>query len=244
MPHILLNRSEINGNPHFQTHSAILKKTPYPPKVLIVGTYNEGNLDGNLADFFYGRNYFWPVFWNLSNNSNQKIERRILKRREMPIPSLKEVLNLCIQFKLTFADLITNVNTILPNHNDTFLDKAVYQKQTTNNNKAIANFINRTKSITHVYATTKFCNNRNLYSLWHTLKDNVRAGVSFGNVLTPSGQGGIPNFNQLKRTGTIARYWLWVNHHQNPYGEFKNQKGYTHFDHMWLKESGVNTSRF
>lgn len=62
----------------------------------------------------------------------------------------------------------------------------------------------------------------------------------FGCILTPSGQGGIPNFAELGRTATIARYWLWVNHPNNPYGEFENQDGYTYLDHDWLTACGVN----
>lgn len=65
MPHLFLNRDHFDGNADFQTQHAILK-TPYSPKVLIVGTYNDGNNEHNQADFFYGRNYFWPIFENFS----------------------------------------------------------------------------------------------------------------------------------------------------------------------------------
>ena len=247
MPHKFLNCDNFDGNENFKTQSAILDVTPYKPKVLIIGTYNEENIHNNVADFFYGRNYFWPVISNISNNEN------ILRlRRDKGIgippgnPTLTQILDLCKKFQLCFADLITTVLTQLANHDDKYLDLALGEGLALPNHMNIINFINNTPSITHVFITRKFNNNShpNIKALWQRIIDDSRRGISFGKLLTPSGMGGIPNFIGLGRAGTIARYWIWVNHPQNPYGAFTNSEGYNHFDHEWLLNCGVNVNSF
>lgn len=245
MPHIFLNKPSFNGNNQFFTQNAILQ-TPYSPKVLIIGTYNDGlNLD-NPADFFYGRNYFWPVISNLSaNNINRINQKRLYSLRGgVPNPSLAEILNLCEIFRFSFADLIQDVLIPLPNHNDQHLDRAISNGQTIDNVNSIIEYINMNNSISHVYCTTKFGGFVNINNLWNLIQEGVRDGVQFGQILTPSGMGGIPNFNGLNRSATIGRYWVWVNHPDNPYGEFQNHIGYNHFDHNWLINSGVNVNLF
>lgn len=244
MPHILKNKTLINFNPEFQASSAILRVTPYEPKVLIIGTYNESRITGNKADFFYGRNYFWPVFYNLKQNDNLLTERRILNSRVNMIPSLNEILHLCSDFKLTFADLITDVNVTLTNHSDKNLDDAVGKGQVTKNVKNILEYVKEKESITHIYATSKFRQYKHLRSLWESVKVGVSSDIICGSILTPSGQGGIPNFIGVKRAATIARYWLWVNHNKSRYGNLKNQDGYIHLDHSWLIQSGVDVKSF
>jgi hypothetical protein len=244
MPHILLNRQHINNDTRFQTASAILNVTPYPSKVLIIGTYNEENIEDNEADFFYGRNFFWPVIYNIKNNENILNQRRDRGETPWENPSLTQILELCISLQLSFADLITDVHIQLPNHQDKYLDRAIGNNQTTNNNTNIIEYINQHRSITHVYATTKFSGYRNLNQLWESLKIGVREGVIFGSILTPSGMGGIPNLGGLGRAATIARYWVWANHINNPYGEFKNETGYTHLNHNWLTECDINPAIF
>lgn len=244
MPHLFLNRPSFNGDQRFQTHSAILDTIPYSPKVLIIGTYNDGAAIGNTADFFYGRNFFWPVISNLSNNANLLTQRRDTIGIPPGNPNLGQILQLCEKFKLAFADLITDVLVALPNHNDNHLNAALGVEMALPNEQNIVDFINNTPSITHVFATTKFGNNINLNTLWQDIIAESRIGVLFGSILTPSGMGGIPNFVGLRRAATIARYWLWVNHPNNPYGDFINQEGYTHFDHTWLMQCGVNPDLF
>lgn len=240
MPHILLNRHSFNYDERFQTNSAILNITPYAPSVLIVGTYNERNIQGNEADFFYGRNYFWPVIYNLVNNSNILKKRRDDDGIPLGRPKIDQILNLCSSLKLTFADLILDVTVQLPNHDDRYLDRAIRLRKTKNNHQNIIEFLNENRSITHVYATTKFTQLKSLKALWDTIRIESRGDIHFGSILTPSGMGGIPNFELLGRAETIARYWVWVNHPDNPYGNFKNQKGYSHFDHNWLVSNGIN----
>lgn len=244
MPHILLNRHNFNNDDRFQTNSAILNITPYAPSVLILGTYNEENIQGNEADFFYGRNYFWPVIYNLVNNSIILKKRRDVDSYPLGRPKIDQILNLCSSLKLTFADLILDVNVKLPNHDDRYLDQAIMLGKTINNHQNIVEFLNQNRSITHVYATTKFNQLNGLRALWDTIKQQSRPNIHFGSILTPSGMGGIPNFELLGRAATIARYWVWVNHPNNPYGNFKNQNGYIHLDHSWLLSSGVNPLKF
>lgn len=242
MPHIFQNKDSFNNNPTFQTHSAILH-TPYPPKVLIVGTYNETNIEGNYADFFYGRNYFWPVISNLVNNRNLLQRRRDYVGIPPGNPTLPQILELCFMLKLSFADLITDVSIRLPDHSDKHLNKAIRFRQATTNEEIIINYINETASITHVYATTKFSNLIHLKNLWISVKNQVRDGVNFGCILTPSGRR-IPNFNGLNITATIARYWIWANFTNKPYEPFRFENGYTHLDHTWLIQCGVNPNQF
>ncbi len=244
MPHIFLQCPHFNGDNRFQTHSAILDVTPYKPQVLIVGTYNDGNNVGNNADFFYGRNYFWPVISNLSNNANILTQRRDTVGLPPGNPVLAQILNLSAQFKLTFADIISDVTIPLPNHNDNHLNSALENNNAISNHQSIIEYINRTPSITHVYGTTKFNGQFHLNNRWEQIVNGVRPNVTFAKILTPSGMGGIPNFVGLNRAATIARYWVWVNHIANPHGQFKNQNGYTHFDHTWLTNCGVIINNF
>jgi len=244
MAHIFLNCPHFNGDARFQTHSAVLDKIPYDPQVLIIGTYNDGNNLGNNADFFYGRNYFWPVISNLSNNANILTQRRDAVSLPPGNPTLGQILNLAAQFKLTFADLITNVTTPLPNHNDTHLNTALKNNTAISNHLRIIDYINRTPSLTHVYCTAKFTGQTHLNNLWGQIVNNVRPNVVFGKILTPSGMGGIPNSGGLGRVATIARYWVWANNINNPYGKFRNETGYTHLDNIWLTGCGVNPAVF
>lgn len=240
MAHKFLNTPHFNGNTAFQTHSAILDIAPYKPEVLIIGTYNDGLNANNLADFFYGRNYFWPIISNLSNNGNVLVQRR---NHAGFLPNLNQILALCERLKLSFADIISDVVVQLPNHNDNHLNAALGHRNALSNDQAIIEFIHKTPSIKHVYATTKFNNQFHLNNVWMNIV-NACPQASFGKILTPSGMGGIPNFRGLLRAATIARYWVWVNHLANPYGPFENQEGYTHFDHVWLTTKRIVPQNF
>jgi hypothetical protein len=247
MPHIFLNCPHFNGDNRFQTHSAILDEIPYKPQVLIIGTYNDGNNVGNNADFFYGRNYFWPVISNLCGNANILTQRRDAAGLPPGNPTLGQILNLSSNFRLTFADLITDVIIDLPNHNDNHLNTALGNDNAISNHQAIIEYINGTPSITHVYCTTKLNNQPHLNHRWELIVNHVNLvnpDVSFGKILTPSGMGGIPNFEGLNRAATIARYWVWVNHNENPHGAFVHQDGYTQLNHTWLTNCLVNVELF
>lgn len=115
--------------------------------------------------------------------------------------------------------------------------------QVTTNVEAILNYINETTSITHVYATTKFGNLNHLKNLWLSIQNQARDGVNFGCILTPSGRR-IPKFYGLNITATMARYWIWANFTNKPYEPFQFENGYTHLDHTWLIQCGVNPNQF
>ena len=71
---------ETKFNEEFQTHNGVLDKTPYKPEVMIIGTFNPNTPNSNFADFFYGRNYFWPALKNLSENKIAYFKSRMPKR--------------------------------------------------------------------------------------------------------------------------------------------------------------------
>ena len=49
----------------FRTENSILK-TPYPPEILFLGTFNpDTDSKSNSADFYYGRNWLWPALFNI-----------------------------------------------------------------------------------------------------------------------------------------------------------------------------------
>lgn len=245
MPHLFLNTPSFNGNDEYFTNSGILK-TPYQPKVLIVGTYNEANVQGNIADFFYGRNYFWPVMHNLANNlaigniNQLKSSRKWSLIAGVPNPNLNQILNICKQFKLTFADLVQDVLVPLINHDDIYINNAVRNGQAVDNVTPIIEFLNNNPSIEYVYCTTKFGNLKLLLNLWNSIQAGVNNNVTFGFIRTPSGRG---RFSGSAASG-IAKHWVWCNHPNNPHGQLQNSEGYTHFDHNWLINSGVDVNLF
>ncbi len=222
----------------FKTQNAILNTTPYKPEVLIIGTFNPD--DGNEAEFFYGRNrnYLWRIFENFSNNNNA------LNGPNHGIPQIGHIFELCTKFKLSFADLITETEVELNDYSDTLLNRECNRGQIQNNVEEIVKYICETDSIKYVYFTTKNENLRCLWQLWlniETLVHIERSDVEFGSILTPSGMGGVDNFNGLHRAATIARYWIWVNAIPNIHPQpFPNQNGYAHLNHQWLQGCNVN----
>jgi hypothetical protein len=252
MAHLFLNTLHFNDDDRYQTESAILKTTPYSPRVLIVGTYNDGSNAGNHADFFYGRNYFWPIFENFSHNNQTLKKKRIQSPRKkkgvsskLPVinpPSLSRILELCSHFKLSFADLFTDVKLALPNHDDKHLERALKNSQTENNHKMIVEYIKNTPSITHVYLTTSLEGCKQINELWKWIETNSRKGVEFRKILTPSGRGRLPKIPTLNGIRKICRYWVWVNK-SNSHG-LLTHKNYKCLDHQWLKDSDVNPLLF
>jgi hypothetical protein len=179
MPHIFLNTSNFNGDNRFYTNSAILHTTHYKPKVLIIGTYNDGNHQNNLADFFYGRNYFWPVMYNLANNLALGNINQLTSSRKRsliagaPNPTLNQILELCKQFELAFADLVQDVLVPLGNHADKYVNNAVRNGQAIDNVAPIVEFLNKNPTNEFVYCTTKFSQLHHLEILWNQIIENV-----------------------------------------------------------------------
>ncbi len=225
----------------FVAENAILKTTPYRPEVMIIGTFNPD--DGNGADFFYGRNrnYLWRIFQNFANNAN------VLNGPADGVPAIGQIFELCKKFKLSFADLITKTKAETIGYKDDKLNRLCRQGLIENSVQEIAKYICATESIKYVYFTTKNENLRCLWQLWlniETLVHVERNDVEFGSILTPSGMGGVDNFDGLHRAATIARYWVWVNHPAPPHIPPFINVGYTHLNHEWLIQCGVNPNNF
>lgn len=258
MPHIFLNTPNFNGNNRFYTNSAILHTTHYKPKVLIIGTYNDANVQDNLADFFYGRNYFWPVMYNFAHNYEHGNINQLTSSRKRslisgaPNPTLNQILELCKHFELTFADLVQDVLVPLINHKDSEVNTAIGNGHAIDNVAHIVQFLNNNPTIEFVYCTTKFGNLDFLLNLWNQIIENVnRNNITFGCLRSPSGQGGFADKDIMgglddgtARINAIARYWIWVNHPANPYGDLPLQNGYTHFDHNWLINTDIDVNLF
>ena len=226
--------------PQFATKSAILSDVPYSPEAMIIGTFNP-DIDGNQADFFYGRNYFWRIFENFSRNNNNLNGKRITDH-EIRQPDLNRILELCTQFKLTFADLIlgTLQGVVIDNYQDSILNQHGNNNSLISNTVNIIKYLNEKKSITHVYLTTKPSQLNYINGLWQNVVNGCNRDIAFRSILTPSAQGLGQNINGLHRAGTLARYWVWCNH---PKRQIQRQ-GFHHFDHQWLKDCGVEIDNF
>lgn len=210
--HKFLNKIWQNG---YATENAILSTTPYKPEVLFIGTYNPNTTGNhNLANFFYGRdNYLFPMLhgiFNLNSIYNQ-------------LPPYENLIwPICMQLKLSFADLITSV---FPNHNiqlAPYSNKISFNGSTYNllkdkdlieindlygeliwNDDNIINFINNTPSLKYVFLTQK---SNNLFSShFINIKNNcVRDNLTFRYIYTPSGQS-LPG---KPREFYLAMQWL------------------------------------
>lgn len=238
--HKFLNTNFGNG---FQTENAILN-TPYKPEVLIVGTFNP-DIPGNFADFFYGRNYFWRVFENLSNNNNVLNGPRIA-RNKIRLPNLNKILWLCQHFKITFADLIlgTLPNVPINDFKDGYLNILGLNNELIENSGNIVNYINDNESIQHVYFTTKAQNLHYILGIWHNITNNCNRPLTFGSIISPSGQGLGTNLPGLHKAGTMARNWVWCNSPNAPLNRQIIKEGFTHLNHEWLLNHGVGVNLF
>lgn len=250
--HKFLNYDWMNG---FFTENAILKTDFYKPVVLIIGTNNPDTPNANFADFFYGRNYFWPAFKNLANGNCELASRRMPPNGAplLPLnPTTLEIFELCKQFKFSFADLISNVlvnqNQIdfLPNDN-IVVNGQEYNLINDNarngigglaelnqlnevewNTDRIIEYLCENPQIKEVYFTRQA--NGIWLEHWNQIKNSeCGKGKLFKIIYTPSGSrlAGNPRMNSL------IHHWL-----------FNNGQNYDRFDHNWLTNSGVNINNF
>lgn len=234
-----------------ETHNAILDITPYEPEVLIIGTFNPDTPNANFADFFYGRNWFWPAFKNLFIHNNIEILAERMPNRGNPNnilnPTLYEILGMCIQLKLTFADLISEVlhdnnphYDILQNDNiifngveynlikDNSLNELNNLKQVNWNTQNIIKYICDNPQIKTIYFTrqpTGIWKNQ-----WDTIiKHNCLEAKLKTNIYTPSGQ----KLKGKPRMQVLLRHWI---NNSNP--RFGN------LDNNWLSTNGVDINNF
>lgn len=247
---------EIKFNEEFQTHNGVLDKTPYKPEVMIIGTFNPNTPNSNFADFFYGRNYFWPALKNLSENKIAYFKSRMPKRgiiKEPLNPTIDEIFIVCKKFKLTFADLILevlhNVNReyqILRNDNVCFNGK-IYNliqdgkkeevegleqldeiNQVNWNINNIIKYLELNPQIKTIYFTRQPTKVWKKY--WLSIVNDKRLkGRVFTNIFTPSCQG-VPVSYSIER---LISHWLYN----------ENDK-FGRLDHDWLKASGVKPENF
>jgi len=109
---------------HLFKHTDLESLENHPPKgdyeILIVGTFN-GDMDGNLATWFYGRpeNEFWCLF-----------PRMLGKESLHPVDCDENILQLtekwkqfCKDHKIIIVDLFKDILLVLPNHADKNLAK-------------------------------------------------------------------------------------------------------------------------
>jgi hypothetical protein len=191
----------------FGTQNAVLTKTPYKPEILFIGTFNPlTNEDANPADFFYGRNWFWPILFNIFIHNREVV---IQKQRKFYPPNfnpiLPEVFGFMKTHKITFADLIRCVfpdkklscvadnhviydNTLYDLIKDGDLAKLNRKQEVSWSTKYIVAYIKAKPSINQVYFTRKPVNpfTDELDVIQEIL--NVR-GVKIKYLFTPSGQG-------------------------------------------------------
>lgn len=254
VPHKFLETDFGNG---FQTHNAILDTTPYDPEILVIGTFNPQSKNANHADFFYGRNYFWPAFVNLFEHNEIVLTDRRMPTNGVPqepfIPTLPEILKLCTKLKITFADMISEVlhndnpkYEVLENDN-VFFNGVEYNlindtmrngisglaelnviNQVRWNTEHIIEYLRKHKSIDTVYLTR---NTGIPYTQqWNQISGvDYRRPVSFRKIYTPSGSRLAGNPRMLK----LIQHWL-----------FNDKENYGTIEANWLINNGVIIQNF
>ena len=190
----------------FQTNSTILVPSQYSPIIMFIGTHNDGDIAGNSADFFYGRNYFWPVWRSLLNIPgvvNGPKGRREHNMTEIPLYGVENsIYNICKLGMMTFADLVFEVDGNLNNHHDEDIPKAGAIRWATDE---IIDFLRSTPSIRFVYATRQMENAAPWNGQWDKIVNSMSdRDVTFGCIHTPSGNGA----GQGPRREALEQKWL------------------------------------
>jgi hypothetical protein len=229
----------------FATHNAILDTLPYQPAVLILGTFNP-EIPGNVADFFYGRNFFWPAFANLFVHQQPLL---LSRRDRYPVltPALWEIFELCRALRLTFADLLCSVL-----HNEAkvykFLapNKIIYLGTSVNiikdqglqyldeldqakwNTDQIVAYLIATPSVHTIYLTRR---PTGLWAKpWQLLVHHpALAGRNFYSIYTPSGQA----LQGKPRMHALLHHWVHY-----------NGDNFDRLDQQWLQAHHVDRYAF
>jgi hypothetical protein len=230
----------------FSTRNAILQNTPYNPEILFLGTFNPNTEElYNIADFFYGRNWFWPALFNLFEYQNFKFSKQ--RKFYSPLePSLKEILDFSTKHKLTFADLIQEViikentdyrlvkNTVFIGEerfdliNDSDLADLNELDQVAWSTESIISYLMKCGSIKSVYLTRKPC--EPYLTQWNKIL-NIDYGreVNFYKIFTPSGQG----LKGRPRMKSLIKHWTTTDDHT-----------YNRLENEWLDKENVNLNGF
>jgi len=205
-----------NGEqPLFETRSAILIPQHYPPSILFLGTYNDSDdaIKKNTADFFYGRNYFWPVWrrlFGISGATPCTMGMRKSGNNMQEIPLMEgegSIYSMCTQGKMTFADLISRVNAQLRSHSDEELRQAHDNGQVEWSTPQIIQYLRETTSIRYVRSTRQMHNSAPWQQHWEALiSADYRRKIDFGHIHTPSGNGlGMPG---VPKCEALAGKWM------------------------------------
>lgn len=248
---------EYNFGDGFMSKNSILTNTPYQPKILIIGTFNPNTPHANFADFFYGRNFFWPAFTNLFISNKIILTKKRMPTRGKPNetlnPTLKEIKELCCKLELTFCDLISQVlhynnpsYKILQNDNIIYneheynliqdgkkngilgLDNLDSLNQVEWSTKHIIEYLSRNSQIKHIYFTRKPT------GVWKRQWNDIicscrNSNRFFTNIFTPSAQGKPVNYSMDK----LLNHWI---HNSNPnFGKLNRE---------WLNENEVSVNTF
>lgn len=244
--HTFFSKDFLNG---FQTHNAILDITPYKPEVMFVGTFNAGT-PGQKADFFYGRNFFWPALKNLFFHNAVALTSRRMPTRGVPPailnPTIIEVFELCGQLNLTFSDLILEVlhresPTCEIRTGKVIFEGVEYNLTDDNHLQALDNcgqvhwntqniieYLCKNPQIKQIYFTRKPVG---IYaSQWNLIiNHDCMRGRLTTNIFTPSGAG-----DPVSRSMTrLLNHWI---HNTNPtFGTLNN---------TWLVNKGVTLNNY
>lgn len=229
----------------FITDNTILN-TSYSPEVLILGTFNPNtNEKDNMADFFYGRNWFWSCLFNVFEYNSIKLTTQ-RKYSKFPYnPSISEIKSFCLKYKLTFADLISSVfnsstkyelkgNKVFFNGNkfdlinDNDLGKLDELKQVEWTTNDLINYLRENKTINTVYFT------RNpvepYLTQWNILINyKFNRDIKFKKIFTPSGQG----LKGKPRISYLINHWL-----------FNENNKYDTIDKEWINKYKVEINKF
>lgn len=247
----------IDFNNEFKTNNTILDIVPYRPEVMIIGTFNPNTLNANFADFFYGRNFFWPAFKNLFVHNNIIIQNRRMPTRGTPPlilnPSLEEIFILCKRIKITFADLIIDTFHInnpqfqILNNDNIIFDGEEYNLIQDNRQNGV-NGLEELDLINQINWNTDniidfLCENPQIKSIYLTRKPTgiwgrewtklvnhkCMKGRYIANIFTPSGAG--KPVNRTMRN--LLNHWV-----------HNNNQNFGKFDNTWLKSLNVNCNNF
>ncbi|MBF8964289.1 hypothetical protein I0P70_13625 [Pontibacter sp. FD36] len=233
-----------NWENEFETNSAILDVTPYEPEVMFIGTFNP-DTPHNVADFFYGRNYFWTGFENLFTHNAPLVQQRRDWLNPLS-PSIIEVLELCRRQKLTFADLILEVL-----HNDNPHYEYVPNNKIDYQNNVISliedNGLQQLDDAGQVHWNTGniinyLCDHPNIKTIYFTRRPNgiwqekwnaianhrCMESRTLINIYTPSGR-------RLSNPVMSNLQHRWVHN---------DVQGFGRLDNAWLQANGVNLNNF
>jgi hypothetical protein len=240
----------------FQTHYSILDITPYEPEVMFLGTFNPDTQNDNFADFFYGRNFFWPALKNLFIYNEIILGNRRMSTRGIPSsnlnPTVEEILQICKKLKLTFSDLIYQVLNDDIYYDILNNDNIIYNQNEYNliqdnkrgnicgllelNNQNLVNW-NTINIINYLIHNPKI---KTIYFTrqptgvwgeeWNTIITNPNLlDRNFTNIYTPSGNGlkGSPRMNSLMNH--------WIHNNDPNFGKLDND---------WLIYNNVDLNNF